>query len=115
MYTGDPIKLEHIKDQSFYNIDHIYPQSMVKDDSLDNKVLVQSEINGEKSSRYPLDAAIRNKMKPLWDAYYNHGLISLKKYQRLTRSTPLQMMKSGISSIGSLLRQDNPRRPWQSY
>ncbi len=88
MYTGDPIKLEHIKDQSFYNIDHIYPQSMVKDDSLDNKVLVQSEINGEKSSRYPLDAAIRNKMKPLWDAYYNHGLISLKKYQRLTRSTP---------------------------
>ena len=36
----------------------------------------------------PLDAAIRNKMKPLWDAYYNHGLISLKKYQRLTRSTP---------------------------
>ena len=34
MYTGDPIKLEHIKDQSFYNIDHIYPQSMVKDDSM---------------------------------------------------------------------------------
>ena len=27
---GTLSKLEHIKDQSFYNIDHIYPQSMVK-------------------------------------------------------------------------------------
>lgn len=87
MYSGEPIDLESLATKA-YDIDHIFPQSRVKDDSIDNRVLVKSELNGAKSDEYPIDKEIRSKMRDYWDMLHKNGLISDKKYERLTRSTP---------------------------
>lgn len=49
-YSGEPINLEKLMSGSKeYDVDHIYPQAYVKDDSIiNNKVLVLSELNGAK-------------------------------------------------------------------
>ncbi|MCR5167524.1 MAG: type II CRISPR RNA-guided endonuclease Cas9 [Oscillospiraceae bacterium] len=89
MYSNKEIKFEEIANESMYNIDHIYPQSKCPGDSLDNIVLVLSELNGQKSDKYPIDASIRKKMHTFWSMLRRNELISQKKYERLTRSTPL--------------------------
>ncbi|MDO4476232.1 MAG: type II CRISPR RNA-guided endonuclease Cas9 [Lachnospiraceae bacterium] len=88
MYTGQEIELEKLASKS-YDIDHIYPQAFVKDDSvINNKVLVKSEANGEKSDKYPIASAIRNTMRGFWGYLKEQNLISEEKYRRLVRSTP---------------------------
>lgn len=88
MYSGQPIDLAQLK-TSKYNVDHIYPQSYVKDDSiLNNKVLVLSEINGAKNNIYPIDKDIRSKMAYFWAMLKKSKLITDEKYARLTRKTP---------------------------
>lgn len=87
MYSGEPIQVDKLKDGT-YNIEHIYPQSMVKDDSLtNNKVLVLSQINGVKSNQYPVPADIRRSMQGYWEQLQKLGLISEEKLRRLTRAT----------------------------
>lgn len=88
MYTGDVIDFDKLSGDTYYNIDHIFPQAKVKDDSLDNKVLVGSEINGVKKDIYPISSDIRKKMFTYWSALKGKNLITEKKYQRLIRSTP---------------------------
>ncbi|MBP5845082.1 type II CRISPR RNA-guided endonuclease Cas9, partial [Lactiplantibacillus plantarum] len=39
LYTGDAINIDRLSE---YDIDHILPQSLVKDDSLDNRVLTNA-------------------------------------------------------------------------
>ena len=88
MYTGQPINLEQLMSGKLYDVDHIYPQSKVKDDSIiNNKVLVLSEANGLKGDTYPIAASVRAKMLPYWDKLKSAGLISDEKYKRLTRAT----------------------------
>ena len=54
MYSGEAIDFEALANGDGYDIDHIFPQSKVKDDSIDNRVLVKSDINqGEKKDIYP--------------------------------------------------------------
>lgn len=89
MYTGDVIRLEDLENKDLYDIDHIYPQSLTADDSLDNRVLVKKQVNAAKSDRYPLAEEVRQKQKPFWEMLYHKGLISRTKYARLIRSTPL--------------------------
>lgn len=93
MYTGERISFESIlKGDGKYNIDHIFPQSKVTDESIiNNKVLVTSESNEAKGDRYPVDAAVREKMTGLWTYLNNTSrsdgskLMSDEKYKRLTR------------------------------
>lgn len=85
MYSAKPIHIEKLKTDA-YNVDHIYPQCRVKDDSLSNKVLVLSEENGAKGDRYPINSEIRQNMAEMWRVYHEKGLISDEKYRRLTRS-----------------------------
>lgn len=89
LYTGDPISLESvISGDGTYNIEHIYPRSFVKDDSiLNNKILVNSKANGDKSDAYPIAADIQNKMRGYWSHLNKLGLISDEKYKRLIRTT----------------------------
>lgn len=89
MYTGERIELSSLYDQNKYDIDHIYPRSKTKDDSLNNRVLVKKEINSAKTDNYPIDADIRKKMHAFWRMLYDKGFINQKKYERLTRSTQL--------------------------
>lgn len=89
-YSGRPIVLERLLTGSKdYDIDHIYPQSFVKDDSIiNNKVLVYSEENGKKGNDYPISQSIRNSMSNIWMHWKKIGAISEEKYRRLIRSTP---------------------------
>ncbi len=86
MYSGKPIDISLIG-TSVYNVDHIYPQSMVKDDSvLNNKVLVLSTENADKGDKYPIDANVRHKMADYWYYLLKNELITKEKYERLIRS-----------------------------
>ena len=88
MYSGRPLELEKLGSKE-YDIDHIYPQAVIKDDSIiNNKVLVLSEENGKKSDKYPIAADIRQKMGGFWLHLKDIGLISEEKYKRLVRGTP---------------------------
>lgn len=87
MYSGEPIDIQRLKIDTYVNIDHIYPQAYVKDDSLDNKVLVFSDLNGIKGDRYPIDPKIRSCRMELWNKYRDCGLISKEKYDRLVRNS----------------------------
>lgn len=88
MYSGKPISLEKLNTKE-YDVDHIYPQAFVKDDSIiNNKVLVLSEENGAKSDSYPIASAIRHEMTGFWGFLKEAGLLSEEKYKRLTRATP---------------------------
>ena len=91
MYSGEAIDFSRLGDNHCYDIDHIFPQSKINDDSLHNKVLVKSQLNGEKSDDYPIKAEIRNKMHPIWkNLFYRDpkNPTDKVKYERLTRSTP---------------------------
>ena len=88
MYSEDAIDITQIKGDK-YNIEHIFPQSLVKDDSIiNNEILVDSKYNGDKSDTYPVSPAIQNKRKPFWEMLRKNGLISDEKYSRLIRTTP---------------------------
>ena len=86
-YTGNRINLADLMGNR-YDVDHIIPQSMTKDDSLDNKVLVERQKNAEKSNQYPLPLGFTNQ-QPLWKLLKDKGLISQEKYNRLMRTKPL--------------------------
>ena len=88
MYSGKPIDINELGTKK-YDIDHIYPQSYVTDDSiLNNKVLCLSRINGDKGDVYPIKADIRHKMTGFWKYLKNCNLITDTKYSRLIRNTP---------------------------
>ena len=89
MYTGKDISIEDIYNKNLYDIDHIFPRSKIKDDSLDNRVLVTKESNEKKSNIYPIAQSIRDDRLGFWKTLLDKKLISQKKFDRLTRSTPL--------------------------
>ncbi len=87
-YTEKNISFDELDDNTKWNIDHIWPQAKIKDDSIDNKVLVDSNANGAKGDKYPISSDIISKMSGFWHALYKKNMMSEKKYQRLMRSTP---------------------------
>ena len=90
MYSGEKIDLTKLlNDDTTYDIDHIYPRSKIKDNSLDNRVLVCSMYNRDKTDRYPINDDIRTKMQSFWAMLREKKLISDKKYERLIRNTEL--------------------------
>ena len=86
MYSGEAIDLQSLG-TDVYDIDHIFPRSKLKDDSLDNRVLVKSALNGAKTDRYPLIPDIQSQMHGFWSMLHKNGMVSDKKYERLTRTT----------------------------
>ena len=86
MYSGEEIDIDELMQKnSKWDIDHIYPQSKIKDDSLDNMVLAKKVINNSKQNKL-LSPDIRIKMKKYWNTLYKGNFISKKKYDRLTRT-----------------------------
>ena len=75
MYTGEKISLDDLLKHDNYDIDHIIPQSLIKDDSLDNLVLVSKNINQKvKGDSYPLPIQLQNeKTKKLWKYLLDEG------------------------------------------
>lgn len=90
MYSGEPIDLETaLRDDTTYDIDHIFPRSRIKDDSIENRVLVKSVLNREKTNTYPISQDIRSRMLPFWSMLHDKKMIGDKKFDRLKRNTEL--------------------------
>lgn len=87
MYSGERIDLAKIN-TDLYDVDHILPRTYIKDDSLDNKVLVLRSKNAEKSDIYPLPKEF-TKAQSFWKLLLQKGLIGDLTYHRLTRTEPL--------------------------
>lgn len=87
MYTGERIDLSDLFNDNLYDIDHIYPRHFVKDDSIENNlVLVKKEKNAHKSDSYPIESAIRSSRYIWWKTLKEGGFITEEKYKRLTRN-----------------------------
>lgn len=91
MYSGEVIDIHTLlSSNDIYDIDHVYPQHLVKDDSLDNNlVLVKKSINNRKSGDYPLPKDIQNKNHSFWRMLLEKKMLSREKYIRLIRTEQL--------------------------
>lgn len=86
LYSGTPLNIEDIENQSLYEIDHIIPRSLIKDDSIDNKALVLKECNQDKKASYVLPSKFRNSEQKIWWKHLkDNGLMSAKKFHNLIR------------------------------
>lgn len=83
LYCHKPLNIEDLKD---YEIDHIIPRTLIKDDSIDNKALVHKQCNQDKAASYILPESYRNvKNREWWKHLKGINLISAKKYNNLIR------------------------------
>ncbi|MDT2758952.1 type II CRISPR RNA-guided endonuclease Cas9 [Enterococcus xiangfangensis] len=81
MYTGNELDINKL---AYYDIDHIIPQSFIKDNSIDNMVLVSSKANRGKSNDVPSSDVVR-KMINYWEKLKTANLISQRKFDNLTK------------------------------
>lgn len=93
IYSGENIDIDDLFTDN-YDIDHIFPRSLTKDDSITkNLVLVKAEYNRIKTDKYPLSYAFDKtkleKARKLWDILKKKGLITEEKYSRLVRNEEL--------------------------
>ena len=85
LYTGTPLNIE---DLNKYEIDHIIPRTLIKDDSLDNKALVLKECNQIKKADLVLPSEYRTSQNIIWWTHLRKiGLMSASKFYKLTRKT----------------------------
>ncbi len=83
LYSGKPLNIE---DLDTYEIDHIIPRTLIKDDSIDNKALVYREENQIKAASYILPREFRSESNKIWWEHLKKiGLISAKKFHNLIR------------------------------
>lgn len=81
LYSGNDLDINRLGE---YQVDHILPQSYIKDDSFDNKALVLQEENQRKRDSLLLDNSIINSQTRRWKELNRVGLISDKKLRNLT-------------------------------
>lgn len=85
MYTETKLVFENLER---YEIDHILPRSIIKDDSIDNLVLVLSKANQNKAAmpifKYISTTDVdKERLLNYWNKLYKMKLISTKKYKNL--------------------------------
>ena len=121
MYSGKQIELENLYTPE-YDIDHIYPQSKIKDDSFTNTVLVERGYNADKSDRYPLGSDIQTPSnRKFWKFLKEKKLITDEKYNRLVRTEEFsdeelsgfiarQLVETSqsVKAVASILGELNP-------
>lgn len=93
LYSGAALEIGRLSE---YEVDHILPQSYIKDDSFENKALVLKSENQNKSDQMLLPIEIRKKMKPYWDALLQAGLIGKKKHANLLRDSISEKQMKGF-------------------
>lgn len=96
LYSGKPIDMRDLHNTTRYQIDHIIPQSYIKDDSFENKALVLSEENQRKSDAMLIDESIRRSMASYWRALHDAKLIGDKKFNSLMRSSISDRQRKGF-------------------
>lgn len=91
MYSGETIDIADLYNENLYDIDHIIPRCKLKDDSLNNKVLVRSEANRSKGDVYPISDIHPEwiqKQRHFWEMLRERNLLSEEKLSRLLRVAP---------------------------
>lgn len=85
LYSMEPINIDELFTDK-YEVDHIIPRTLIKNDSLDNKALVLREENQAKAASFVLPEVFRcERNKKWWNHLKKIGLISTKKYNALCR------------------------------
>ena len=122
MYSGKSITISELFDNNKYDIDHVYPQAKIKDDSFTNTVLVKRDRNAKKEDRYPLSSDIQTPSnRRFWKFLKEKGLITDEKYNRLVRTEEFsdeelsgfiarQLVETSqsIKAVASILGELNP-------
>lgn len=86
LYSGKPLNIENLNQDC--EIDHIIPQTLIKDDSIENKALVLKEENQHKAASFVLPKEYRNDVNRIWWKHLQTlGLLTSKKLHNLSRST----------------------------
>ena len=93
LYSGTPLDINRLSE---YQVDHIIPQSYIKDDSFENKALVLASENQSKTDNLLISQSIRQKMRPYWEALHDAGLIGDKKYNNLLRTSVSDQQVKGF-------------------
>lgn len=84
LYCGNPLNIE---DLNQYEVDHIIPRTLIKDDSIDNKAIVHRNCNQIKAANFILPKEYRkNYQIEWWKHLKKYGLMSSKKFYSLTRN-----------------------------
>lgn len=125
MYTGQTIDLYTLlNSNNMYDIDHIYPQHYVKDDSIENNlVLALKDYNNNiKKDIVPLPVETRAKQKSFWKLLRDKEFITEEKYNRLMRNKmfepeelagfinrQLVETRQGTKAITQILKQAFPK------
>ena len=99
MYSGQSLNLD---DLSTYEVDHIVPQTYIKDDSFDNKVLVTKKANQDKGGDVP-GKTIEARMINFWELLAKNGQVSMRKLANLKRPSLHNMDE--ITEEGFIKRQ----------
>lgn len=82
MYSGEDLEYDSLES---YETDHIIYQSLIKDDSIDNLVLVKKSENQNRSDQVMPANFVSAEIKRWWEFLKNQGLMSSKKYNNLTK------------------------------
>ncbi|MEG0569866.1 MAG: type II CRISPR RNA-guided endonuclease Cas9, partial [Erysipelotrichales bacterium] len=97
LYSGKPLDIDKL---SFYEVDHIIPQTYLKDDSYDNKALVLKVENQYKSDKLLLNHDLVSSRFTWWSKLKKCGLMSEKKFKSLTKEN-----LSELEEVGFINRQ----------
>lgn len=83
MYTGEELDIDRLS--SDYDIDHIIPQAVTQNDSLDNRVLVSRAANARKTDSFAYLPELVEARRGFWQELLDNRLISQTKFERLVR------------------------------
>ncbi len=81
LYSATPLDISRLEE---YEVDHILPQTLIKNDSIENKALVLKEENQEKAASLVLPKRFQAN-KNWWEHLKKIGLISATKFHNLIR------------------------------
>lgn len=85
-YSLKPISIERLFEPGYTDIDHIIPYSLCFDDTYNNKVLVMSSENRQKSNRIPMQY-LEGKRRDDFRIWVQNSHLRFKKKQNLLKET----------------------------
>lgn len=86
LYSEKAIDIARIAGD-LYEVDHILPQTYIKDDSFENKALVLRGENQKKTDTLLMDPDIRRARSSFWKSLHDAKLIGDKKFKNLMRTS----------------------------
>ncbi|MDR2122075.1 MAG: hypothetical protein LBP34_03025 [Flavobacteriaceae bacterium] len=86
-YTKEVIKLSDLFDRKKYEIEHIFPQERITLNSLDNKVICETEVNKDKKADTGYGYILRAKEKEIFCAAHGKKvrIQSIESYEKLVK------------------------------